>query len=274
MTASCTHQHLERADLGQLRCIHCGHLIGRPPTTDYDRATAQLAELPGLAREVWDTRYAPNPTPRANRLTRTPPGSKPPTRLALVDVYRLDEKGHLATLWGAVDAIHKHRGDHGLTEPALPHATWQHAAAWLASTHTWWDGQHNLVGPVTAAIAYVHQILLDLARPPRTGAYPCTRTGCPGTAHPQPGGQWMRCEYGHEVEGIGAARARLQRRGPMTAQQIESEYGIKAATVRRWKSDGLITPTGTIRANARGRSADLWNPWDVLQIEHAERVQC
>lgn len=277
-TPTCWHLHTDRHDLGQTRCIDCGRVLGERPTTDTEKTTARLTEIPTLAAECWLTRDAPNPTPRASRTSRPAPGSRSPTALAQVDIWRLDDRGHLAHLWAAAVEVHAARTAAHLVEPTLPYGTWQHTAGWLATTQTWWETQTatddhgSLAKRVATTIERVHNVLAGLARAPHARAYPCTHDGCPAKAWEQPGGQWLRCENGHQVEGIAAARRRLQRRGPMTARQIQDEHGIKAATIRQWKARGLIEPVGQTKDGGRGRPVDLWSVWDVLGIDHAEKV--
>lgn len=224
-----------------------------------------LAEIPGLAAEAFITWDHPNPAPKADRHTRTVPDSTPNLRVDAWDVFRTDHKGDLRLLHGWCISIDE-ASDSELGPLPERTPTWAGCSRYLAETHHWWSEHADIAKPCRNEIADVWHSLRRLARvrPPKT--YPCTTDGCTEVAHTEPGGQWLRCGAGHQVEGIAAARARLQREGPRTAAQIEEAYGVKAATIRQWKARGLIAPVG------HTGKVDLWSAWDVLTVQHREQT--
>lgn len=229
---------------------------------------ALLAEIVELAAEVWLTHSlrAPNPQTKTERTVRPTPGSRPPTDLgALYATMPAEVNGLRAELVTSVQMVVEEMADEGRTSeiPDWPSDTWAGICAWLRSTSGWWQRQ-PWASEIESGIRSVHHELALLARVPQDPTYRCAQ--CGARAHPQPGGEWMRCEAGHEIEGLGAMRRKIQSRPAMTAAEIEAEYRVKPATIRQWHHRELIQPVGQ-----RGRK-DLWSVWDVLTLQHREHM--
>lgn len=226
--------------------------------------THMLAELPNLAAEVFLTWTTPNPAPKADRTIRSVPGSRPPTRLDVWDALRPDQKGDLRLLHGwciTIDEV----SDGELAPIPEQTPTWNGVARYLTETWPWWR-THELADDCTHEISAVHGRLRTLARTPRTPHYVCST--CGGRAHPQPGGQWMRCDEGHEQSGIGAIRDQFRRLRPMTSQAMEEHYGdtigLNAATIASWARRGWLQEAGRVLIRHKWRPT--YHPWDVIQV--------
>lgn len=249
--------------------------------------TTMLAEIPDLAVEVAQTADAPNPAPRADRHIRSTPGSRPTANITVIDLLRTDAldnlviadhrpaTSHLLDRLGmCVRMVAEERAADGLDGPEESYGTWAGVTGYLTATAPWWASVPGLNEDVDWEIRKVHQALQQAARVPREPRYVCDQ--CGDFAHPQPGGQWMLCESGHQMLGEGAVRAKLQATRPMTAAAMEREWGetlgLRAKTISEWSRRGLLAPSGTVLIDRRWRPT--FEPWDVMQVlqRHAGAV--
>lgn len=241
--------------------------------------TAILADIPGLAADVWLTRDAPNPAPKADRHIRSTPGSRPTANVTVIDLLRTDAHddlviaddrpatSHLLDRLGmCVRMVAEEREHAGLDSPDEGYGTWAGVTGYLIATAPWWTTQPGLADDVDWETRKVHQALQQAARVPHEPRYVCDQ--CGDQAHPQPGGQWMLCESGHQIPGAGAVRAKLQASRPMTAVAMEREWGealgLRAKTIAEWARRGLLAPKGTVLIDRKWRPT--FEPWDVMQV--------
>lgn len=240
---------------------------------------AILTEIPDLVAEVWATRDAPNPAPRADRHIRTPPGSKAPANLDAIDLLRTDPAEAIVIGQGAISShlldrlgmccrmIEEERSDAGLDLPRPGYGDWSGVVGYLTITLSWWTSERGVAEDVEHDVRQVHHALERAARTPQEPRYRCDR--CGWALEPQPGGEWMLCTGCHQhVPGVAAVREKLRKAKPMTAAAMEREWsdslGLRADTINAWARRGWLTEKGRVLIDRKWRP--VFEPWDVLQV--------
>lgn len=240
---------------------------------------AVLREIPDLVAEVWATRDAPNPAPRADRHIHTPPGSRAPANLDVIDLLRTDPAetivigtgqatSHLLDRLGmCCRLIAEERSLVGLDMPQPGYGQWSGVVGYLIATLSWWTAERGVAEDVEHDIRGVHSALERASRTPQEPRYRCDR--CGWALEPQPGGEWMRCTGCHqEAPGAGAIRDKLRRAKPMTAAAMEREWGeslgLRADTIGAWARRGWLAEKGRVLIERKWRP--VFEPWDVMQV--------
>lgn len=235
-----------------------------PYRPDVPKLRALLAETPDLAAEVEATRDHPNPGAKAARGAPTS-GPRPPTDIATL--YALLPDG---------DADYEGRGLRGVLAmccrlvieemadvlptadiPPWPSDTWAGICGWLDTTLDWWTTT-PWAADIDSDIRAVHDELRELARVRREPVYLCPK--CGDVMRLQDGGQWLRCDSGHDEPADLEARYRRRPMAPSSA--LADEFGITQGLIRLWKHRGKLTSTEI-------RDGELWAyPWDILLLSN------
>lgn len=224
-----------------------------------------LARLPELAAEAFTCWGHPNPGERTDGV-RTIPGPRVPIDVDTFDALRTDEGGLLADLSECVRIVWQEMDPDAKAEHPDPHdwheATWSSECHLLTASHDWW--QANLdqfdLGWVTDTIARTHRRLEQLTRQPKPARLRCP--DCGDVLRVMEGGAYSYCDSGHEHPGPKRLAATWYGKPPVPAADIESELGVKAATLRQWKARGKIVPV------RRDGLVDYWRPWDVVRLAY------
>ncbi len=222
----------------------------------------QLMAIPELALEVEATRDHPNPDGRPERHNAVP-GSRPPTDLAMLHAVMPDGdadyvgRGLRGELAMCVRLVIEEMADVLPTSdiPTYPSDTWSGICAWLDATHCWWS-ETQWAADIVADVARVHAQLSELCRVQREPTYRCPK--CRDVMRLQAGGQWLRCDSGHEES---ADLERRHRRRPMApVSSLAEEFGVDPQQIYDWKRRGRLSGT-------RRQAGELWCwPWDILLL--------
>jgi len=210
-----------------------------------------LRRIPGLACEVYATWDAPNPTARPQ--TRGSRAFIPaPTRIAVYDALRLDDRGLVQLLREACKAValFLHNG------ASAAFYVWEDTCRFLLAERRLWDGLplgRNLVEP-NVELVYGELAWLAKVSPPLT--LKCTRWGCGALVHPLginhatqryeeidswDGVQMCRCESGHEIS-LWPEIEKLGRQATFTICEVAEATGIPLGTLKSWKRAGKLVP--------------------------------
>lgn len=227
-----------------------------------------LADIPLLAAEVLWTEGAPNPGDNRVRTTGKP-GSRTPGDLDVFEVTVMEAGNHTATLyplprlaecsrliWEALDPDE----EEALGRPGDP--GWTNECSWLWAA--WPIAQSALdasaIDWVHHEIASVYAMLADKVRLHREKSYTCPK--CGDAMRLQEGGQYLRCDSGHEESAN--LEARYRRMPALPLGMAASVMGVNEATLRTWKHRRRLT------AARVERGTPWFFPWDVLLLKHPD----
>lgn len=223
----------------------------------------ELRRLPDLAAEAFATWGAPNP---GETVARAPRRVHPPAPTDLTTLVALRPDTGLLT--GIVECVRivwevlRHdEARHELPDPRDTETpTWASECDWLLATLDWWQANLDAcdLGWITDTIHAATRELEQIVRQPRPARLVCP--DCGDVLRGQPGGMVSLCDSGHEHPGPKRLAAVWARKPAVPAMVIESQLGVKVATLWQWKRRGKIRP-----AHTEGR-IDYWLPWDVVRL--------
>jgi len=254
-------------------------LVALPPCSEGASLRRLLEEIPILAAEAWEYRNTPRGRAQATSTQRGqrhdglkaghhPAGtSKPPINLHVHDLLREDEPRGVTLGKGEADSHILGRlsmcarmvwEEIGAFEPS-PGGTLQSVCDYLADSARWWLQQPGMSEDIAHEIRQAHHALSQAAHIPDGPTYLCP--DCGEEADIGSDGRLLICNNGHETWWQEWA----QDMEPLTAQQIETRFGVPPETIRTWKHKGWIDPVG------KDGRRQLWAVVDVLAMANRER---
>lgn len=237
------------------------------PTEPVHGIRDRLAQIPLLVTEARLTEGAPNPGTEGRRRAGKP-GSQAPGDL---DVLELDITEHDAPatlvplprlvactrlIWESFTPT----DEESIGRPG--DADWTTECDWL--WRAWPTAQATLDAAVldwvVDEINGVYRQLADKVRLRRERVYRCPR--CGDAMRLQEGGQWLRCDSGHEESADLAGRYR--RLPAMPLPMVSAALGVPEATLRTWRHRRKL------QAVKVERGTPWFLPWDVLLLKHPD----